>query len=440
MEAQSYEATELSPASSELLDLAAEFIPGGVNTCRRRSEPRLCFARGAGAYLWDLEGRRYVDYHAAYGAIFLGHSHPAVTARVAKAIEERVLFGVGVTEAEVALARKIVAHVPSADQVVVCNSGSEATYHAIRLARGVTGRQKIVKFQGCYNGFHDYVLRNGLSAPDRVGRRDPGSAGMLEAAVDATEVCRFNDLDDVRRVLDANPEQIAAVVIEPIGHNSPGILPEPGFLEGLRALCDASGTLLVFDEVITGFRHHLGGFQAICGVLPDLTTLGKAIANGFPIAAIAGRRKHMEHFNTKPGGDVHFGGTYNGNAVGVEAALATIEALERDDVHARVYALGERMRSGLAAIAEEAGIPAVVGGYGSLFVLCFMEGPLRSYEDVLRNDGALFGRYRRALVERGVFEMPESLGRSHISAAHTVDDVDRSLEIAQEALAVALRR
>jgi glutamate-1-semialdehyde 2,1-aminomutase len=432
-------ATQLSPASSDLLDRAAEVIPGGVNTCRRRSDPRLCFTRGAGAHLWDLEGRRYIDYHAAYGAIFLGHSHPAVTARVAAAIEERVLFGVGVTEAEVALAAKIVEHVPSAEQVVVCNSGSEATYHAIRLARGVTGRQKIIKFQGCYNGFHDYVLRNVLSPPELVGRRDPQSSGMLEAAIDATEVCRFNDLEDVRRVLDANPEQIAAILIEPIGHNSPGILPEPGFLEGLRALADETGALLVFDEVITGFRHHLGGFQALCGVLPDLTTLGKAIANGFPIAAIAGRREHMEHFNTNPAGDVHFGGTYNGNAVGVEAALATIAELEREDVHGRVFALGARMRDGLAAIAEEAGIPAVVGGYGSLFVLCFMEGPLRSYEDVLRNDAALFGRYRRALVERGVFEMPESLGRSHISAAHTPDDVDRSLEVAREALAVALR-
>jgi glutamate-1-semialdehyde 2,1-aminomutase len=197
---------------------------------------------------------------------------------------------------------------------------------------------------------------------------------------------------------------------------------------------------LTFDEVITGIRHHLGGYQAICGVMPDLTALGKAIANGFPIAAIAGRREHMEHFNTNPDGDVHFGGTYNGNAVGVEAALATIEHLETHDVHERVYALGQRMRDGLQAIADEAGVPATVGGYGSLFVLCFMDGPLRSYEDVLRNDAELFGRYRRELVARGVFEMPESLGRSHISASHTREDVDRSLDIAQEALAAALRR
>src|ERR671922_1061565 len=416
--------------SQRLLTEAAEYILGGVNTCRRQSTQGLCFERGQGAYLWDLDGRRYVDYHAAYGAIFLGHSHPAIVDRVSRAIHDTLLLGAGVTRSEVALARKIVEHVPSADQVVACNSGSEATYHVIRLARGVTGREKIVKFQGCYDGFHDYVLRNVLSAPELVGRRDPHSEGMLEAAIDATLVCRFNDLDDVEAAFAANPEQIAAIIVEPIAHNSPGLLPRPGFLEGLRRLCDREGALLVFDEVITGIRHHIGGYQAICGVMPDLTTMGKAIANGFPIAAIGGRREHMERLNTNPAGDVHFGGTYNGNAVDVEAALATIEQLEDGRVHEHVFRLGERMRAGLREIAEEAGVPAVVGGFGSLFVLCFMEGPLRSYEDVLRNDHALFLRYRRGLVERGVFEMPESLGRSHISAAHTDADVELSLEAA----------
>src|SRR5919108_5666378 len=274
--------------SQRLLTEAGQYIPGGVNTCRRQSTQGLCFERGEGAYLWDLDGRRYVDYHAAYGAILLGHSHPAVTERVTDAIRDTVLFGAGVTRGEVALARKIVEHVPSADQVVVCNSGSEATYHAIRLARGVTGREKIVKFQGCYDGFHDYVLRNVLSAPELVGRRDPHSEGMLEAAIDATLVCRFNDLDEVERTLEAHGEQIAAIIVEPIAHNSPGLLPRPGFLEGLRATCDAYGALLIYDEVITGFRHHIGGHQAISGVLPDLTTLGKAIANGYPLAAIGG--------------------------------------------------------------------------------------------------------------------------------------------------------
>jgi glutamate-1-semialdehyde 2,1-aminomutase len=432
------ESLPMVTASEQLLDEAARVIPGGVNTCRRRSEPRVCFRRGDGAYLWDLDGRRYIDYHAAYGAIFLGHSHPAVVGRVAEATRETVLFGVGVTEAEVELARKLAEHVPSIEQSVVCNSGSEATYHAIRLARGVTGRELIVKFQGCYDGFHDYVLRNVLSAPDRVGRRDPHSAGMLRAAVDATLVCRFNDLEDVERTFAAQPDRIAAVIVEPVAHNSPGLLPEPGFLEGLRDVCDREGALLIFDEVITGFRHHIGGFQALCGVLPDLTTLGKAIANGFPIAAIGGPRRYLERFTTNPAGDVHYGGTYNGNAVGVEAALATIAALEDGTVHEHVFRLGRRMREGLEEIARRAGVPAVVGGFGSLFVLCFMEGPLRSYDDVLRNDSELFLRYRRELVARGVFEMPESLGRSHISAAHTDDDVDRSLEAAEEALRAAL--
>jgi glutamate-1-semialdehyde 2,1-aminomutase len=410
--------------SRDLLETAARVIPGGVNTCRRRSDPKVCFRRGAGAYLWDLEGRRYTDYHAAYGAVFLGHSHPDVTERVAEAMRERVLFGAGVTESEVALARKIVAHLPGAEQVVVCNSGSEATYHALRLARAVTGREKIVEFRGSYHGFHDYVLRE--------------SRGMLRAAVDATLVCRYNDLEDVERAFARYDGAIAAIVLEPVAHNAPGILPEPGFLEGLRAICDRTGALLVFDEVITGFRHGLGGYQATCGVAPDLTTLGKAIANGFPLAAVAGRREHMERFTTNPAGDVHFGGTYNGNSVCVEAALATIEHLEANPVHERVFALGERMRAGLRELAAEAGIPAFVGGFGSLFVLCFMDGPLRSYDDALRNDDERFLRYRRGLIARGVFEMPESLGRSHIGASHTADDVDRSLEAARDALREAI--
>jgi glutamate-1-semialdehyde 2,1-aminomutase len=430
--------TEDRTRSEQMLLEAAAVIPGGVNTCRRQSTHGLCFERGRGAHLWDLDGRRYVDYHAAYGAVFLGHSHPAVTERVSAAIRDTVLFGAGVTSAEVALARKIVEHVPSAEQALVCNSGSEATYHAIRLARGVTGREKILKFQGCYNGFHDYVLRNVLSAPELVGRRDPQSTGMLDAAIDATLVARFNDLADVEAAMAAHAGQVAAIIVEPVAHNSPGLIPRPGFLEGLRRMCDREGTILIFDEVITGVRHHLGGYQAIAGVLPDLTTLGKAIANGFPIAAVAGRRELMERYTTHPAGDVHFGGTYNGNAVAVEAALATIEQLEDGRAHERVFALGDRMRDGLREIAARAGVPAVVGGLGSLFVLCFMEGPLESYDDVLRNDNELFVRYRRELIARGVFEMPESLGRSHIGASHTEDDVDHSLAAAEEALAAAL--
>jgi glutamate-1-semialdehyde 2,1-aminomutase len=432
--------TTVESGSARLLQEAARHIPGGVNTCRRRSDPPICIRRGHGAYLEDVDGRRYIDYHAAYGAILLGHAHRAVDDRVAGAIADGVLFGLGVTAAEVELARKITAHVPCADQVVVCGSGSEATYHAIRLARGVTGREKIVKFQGCYNGFHDYVLRNVLSPAGKVGKRAPESAGMLAAAIDATLVCRFNDLDDVTRTVERHPDRVAAIILEPVAHNSPGILPRPEFLAGLREICDREGIVLIFDEVITGFRHHLGGYQAIAGVTPDLATFGKAIANGYPLAAIAGRRELMERYTTTWTGDVHFGGTFNGNAIGVNAALATIECLEREPVHQHVFRLGERMRAGLREIAGRAGIPATVAGFGSLFVLLFMDGPLESYDDVLRNDNELFVRYRRQLIARGVLEMPESLGRSHISYSHSEDDIDRSLEAAEEALRAALAR
>jgi glutamate-1-semialdehyde 2,1-aminomutase len=351
-------------------------------------------------------------------------------------MEDRILFGVGVTEGEVDLARKIVEHVPSVDKALLCNSGSEATFHALRVSRAVTGRERVVKFQGHYNGFHDYLLMNVVTEPSMLGKRDPASAGMLRAAVEATDPCRFNDLDDVERHLAR--EDVAALIIEPAAHNSPGILPVPGFLEGLRSLCDRYGTVLIFDEVITGFRHGLGGYQAIAGVTPDLTTMGKAIANGYPLAVVGGKAEIMDRYNTHPDGDVQFGGTYNGNGIGVAAALATIAELEAAPVHEHIFRLGDRMREGLAKIGDAAGIPYVVSGYGSLFILLFMEGPLLSFDDAVRGDSQMFVRYREELIKRGVFEEPLSYGRSHISYSHTDEDIDRSLEIAEEALRATL--
>jgi glutamate-1-semialdehyde 2,1-aminomutase len=427
-----------APHSMRLLAEAAQYIPGGVNSNRRKIDPPLCVLRGQGAYLVDLDGRRFIDYHAAYGPILLGHAYPSTIERVRASLSDGVLFGVGVTEAEVALARKIVQHVPSAEQVLLCNSGTEATMHSVRLARAVTGRQLIVKFQGGFNGSHDAVLRNVLSPPALIGRRDPGSAGMLDAAVDHTLVCRFNDLADVRDAFERSGEDIAAVILEPILHNAPSIMPKDGFLAGLRSLCDESGALLIFDEIITGFRHHLGGYQAICGVTPDLTAMGKAMANGFPIAAVGGRRELMQRCNTVVGGDVYFGGTYSGNQVGVAAALATIEELERQPVHEHIFKLGELMRDGLREIAGRIGVPAVVSGFGSLYVLNFMAGELTSYDDAVRNDTALQVRYRQELLRRGVFEMPESSGRNHISFSHTAEDIEHTLEVAEQALRAAL--
>jgi glutamate-1-semialdehyde 2,1-aminomutase len=385
-----------------------------------------------------MDGRRYIDYHGAYSAILLGHAYEPVDEKVVAALRDGILFGVGVTEAECELAKKIVQHVPSIDQVLLCNSGSEATYHAIRLARGVTGRSKLIKFQGCYHGFHDSVLRNVLSKPDMIGQRDPGSAGMLDAAIDNTLVCRYNDLADVKRTLAANEGQVAAILVEPIAHNSPTIMPKADFLEGLRRLADRNGALLIFDEVITGFRHGLGGYQAICGVLPDLTTLGKALANGFPVAAVGGRQQYMERFQTFPGGIVHFAGTNNGNRVSAVAALSTIAVLEHEDVHGHIFRLGERMRAGLREIVERTSAPALVSGFGSVFALLFMKGPLESYDDVVRNDSEKQVRYRQELIRRGIFEMPENVGRNCVSFSHTEADIDATLDIAEAALRAVL--
>jgi glutamate-1-semialdehyde 2,1-aminomutase len=430
------ESDATGPASARLLERARGSIPGGVNTAKRRVQPAICVRAARGGEIETVDGRRLIDYHAAYGAVFLGHAYPHIVARVAETIGDGVLFGLGVTEAEVLLAEKIAQHVPSAERVLLCGSGSEATLHAIRLARAVTGRSKIVKFQGAYHGFHDYVARNYLSVPARIGGRDPFSAGLLDAAVDNTVVCDFNDLGAVKRVFE--DEEIAAVIVEPIAHNAASILPDIRFLPGLRELCSCAGALLVFDEVITGIRHHLGGYQAIAGVTPDLTTLAKALGNGFPIAAVAGRREHMERFNTSDRGDVWFAGTCNGNLAGVAAALAGIEIIEREDVHGHVFRLGERMRAGLREVAARASVPATVSGFGSVFALCFMEGPLESYEDVLRNDAELFVTYRRELARRGVFEIPENLGRSHVMYGHTDAHVDHTLEAAEAALLSAL--
>jgi glutamate-1-semialdehyde 2,1-aminomutase len=426
--------------SRELLRSARRFLPGGVNTAKRKIAPALCVRRGQGAYIETLDGARLLDHHCAYGAVFLGYAYPEISARVWEEIRTGLLFGVGVTELELEAAQKIVKHVPCAELVLMCGSGSEATFHAIRLARAATGRERILKFQGCYHGSHDYLALNYLSAAERLGAPDPFSAGIPADVVNKTLVCRFNDLNDVEAAFARHPEQIAAVIVEPVAHNAGSIMPAPDFLPGLRAICDREGTILIFDEVITGFRHALGGYQSIAGVRPDLTTLAKALGNGFPVAALVGSHELMSRFSTTPHGDVWFAGTYNGNAVGLAAAVACIEILEREPVHEHVFRLGERMRCGLRSIAADAGIPAVVSGFGSVFALLFMDGPLRSYEDVLRNNAALQVAFRRELLAHGVFEIPENLGRSHLLYSHSDEDIDLSLEAAAASLTAVLHR
>jgi glutamate-1-semialdehyde 2,1-aminomutase len=420
--------------NAELYEQSKLYSPGGVHTSIRNVNPMKVFTKGEGAYIYDADGKKYIDYQGAFGPIILGHSHPYVNRKVIEAIERTDLYGVGCTDLEVELARKICTHVPSSEQVLFCNSGSEATYHAIRLTRAITGRNKLIKFQGCYHGWHDYVARNMLSSWDMIGKRDPGSAGMLDEAIDNTLVCTFNDLDDVERTFRENKGQIASLIVEPIPHNIGCVMPQPGFLEGLRELCTAHGALLIFDEVITGFRHDIGGYQKVAGVTPDLTTMGKAMANGYPIAAVAGKREYMQRFNTYPGGDVWFAGTYNGHAVGTAASIATLELMENEPVHEHIFRLGEKMRSGIRGIHERLGIEAYVAGFGSVWTTYFMKSEPKNYSDLQQNDAELYVDYRKKLIEKGIFKMPMNIKRNHISYSHTDQDVDTTLTIIESVL------
>jgi glutamate-1-semialdehyde 2,1-aminomutase len=294
----------------------------------------------------------------------------------------------------------------------------------------------VIKFQGCYHGWHDSVAMNVISLAENVGRRDPLSQGILPEVLEATIVCRFNDADEVERAL--SEHDVAAIILEPIPHNIGAVLPQPGFLERLRELATAHGTVLVFDEVITGFRHGLGGYQAIAGVTPDLTTLGKAMGNGWPVSALGGKAELMDLFSTTPGRPAFFAGTFNGHPPTSAAALATIEKLRSEPVHEHVFRLGERTRRELAALYSRLGVPAVVSGFGSVFVTYFLEGPVVSYDDLLANDVDLFVGYRRELMAHGVFELPLNLKRSHFSYAHTDDDVDRLLEATEASVQAVL--
>lgn len=420
--------------SKELYEKANEYTPGGVHTSIRNVEPHLIFTQSEGAYVYDADGNKYIDYQAAFGPYILGHRHPYVTEKVIEAIQKTDLYGIGTTDLEIELAKKICKHMPSAESVLFCNSGSEATYHAIRLTRAVTGRKKLIKFQGCYHGWHDYVARNMLSAPEKIGKRDPGSAGMMDEAIDNTLICTFNDLDDVARTFHENKNEIASIIVEPIPHNIGCVLPQPGFLQGLRDLCDQHGALLIFDEVITGFRHHIGGFQVVAGVTPDLTTMGKAMANGFPIAAVAGKKKYMDRFNTKPGGDVWFAGTYNGHAVGTAASIATLEMMENHPVHDHIFALGERMRQSLREILDRLGYTAYVAGYGSVWTTYFIDREPKNYTDLMDNDADLYLKYRKKLLEKGILKMPMNLKRNHISYSHTNAEIDYTLQCMEDVL------
>lgn len=416
-------------AQAELL------IPGGVNSATRRIGAPGAFRSASGATVTDGRGRSYVDYHAAFGAILLGHRDERVNAAVRDAMHEMDLVGLGTTELEVECARRVVESIPSVEMTISTMSGTESVFQALRLARGVTGRSDIIKFQGCFHGSYDAVARNVASSAERAYGMDPLSAGILDDALEHTHIAEFNDLASVERIFTAHPERIAAVILEPVPHNVGALLPRQDFLEGLRRLTTQYGALLIFDEVITGFRHALGGYQEVSGIHPDLTTFGKAMGNGYPVAGLGGRADIMSQFSSA-GGPVLLAGTFNGNATSMAAAIATMTVLADPavDFYRHVRRLGDRMRDGLRRITMEHSIPAHVSGIGSVFVTYFLEGEVSGYRDLLRNNDAAYEMFHRRMIDEGILMYPMSLKRNHISLAHTDADIDKTLECADRVL------
>lgn len=435
--------------SEKLLAHNKRYIPGGVVSVNRAVPPEIAFARGEGARIWDVDGNEYIDYHAAFAPHFLGHNDTYVTEAVIRTLRDHAsLFGSGTTELEGRLAEMICEHVPAAESVQMLNTGSEATYQALRLARAITDRSHIIRMQGGYNGWHNDVACNLMTPLSELGPRvSPGeypfkpiSAGIPHEHQQLVHSINFNDLDSVRYMCEKYP--IAALITEPILQNIGIVKPEPGYLSGLRALADEFGFVLIFDEVKTGFRHSIGGYASIANVVPDLVVFGKALANGYPIAVLAGRRDMMEQFvNPSATHRVLLAGTYNAHPVPTTAAIATIERLLMNDGEAyrHTEALGAAIQSGIEGITHAMGIPGTVARQGSAFCLYFMDHCPRDWHDLaMHHDFETDLIFRKQLIERGIYVFPQATKQCSISAAHTAGDIEITLKQIEEALAQAV--
>ena len=424
--------------SKKLFEEAKKLTPGGVHSVLRFFDPYPIFiSKANGSKIYDADGNQYVDYHLAFGPVILGHAHPSVTAAIKNQLDKGVIYGL-CNELEVKVAKKIVAHVPSAQMVRFCNTGTEATYHAIRLARAYTRRSKIVKFEGAYHGWHDIVSFSSNPSLKEAGPRKhpipvPDTAGLPADAAKHVIIVPFNDQEAVEKTIKKHHNEIAALITEPILHGSATcITPKKGFLKFLRKITTEYNITLIFDEVVTGFRHHLGGAQKIFNVTPDLTTFAKAMANGFPVAAVCGKKEIMEHF--RPTGNVDYGGTYNGNPISMAATLATIEELEKNNVHKHLFNLGQEIRNQLNETITELELEAQVVGFGSIFQILFTNKEIVNYRDTLSSNTQLFMKFQKEMMKRGVFILPKPNKRCHISATHTIEDINYTIEKARETL------
>ena len=412
---------------------ATVVMPGGVNSPARAcrsvgSEPTFVVQAG-GPWVADIDLNRYIDYVGAFGPMILGHGHPDVLAAIREQAGDGLSFGMP-TQAETVLAEKIVNLVPSVERLRLVNSGTEATMSALRLARGFTGRPGIVKMAGCYHGHADFLLVKAGSGAMTLGT--PDSAGVTPGNAQDTLLADYNDLAAVEALFEAQPDAIAAVILEPVAGNM-GVVPAAeGYLEGLRALTTRYGALLVFDEVMSGFRVALGGAQARFGVTPDLTCLGKIVGGGLPVGCYGGRADIMA--SVAPEGGVYQAGTNSGNPLSVAAGLATLMALEEEGVYERLETLGARLGDGLVALAAEVGVSACVQRVGSMLTLFFTEGPVRSLDDIPSGAPERFGIFWRSMRDGGVMLPPSQYEAWFVSAAHTEALIDQSLVAARAAL------
>ena len=411
------------PRSREAFRLAQELLPGGVNSPVRAfgavgGDPPV-IDRGSGAFIYDLDGNRYADYVCAYGPMILGHAHPAVVAAIRDAAAAGMAFGAP-TKLETELAQRVVGAVPSIDQVRFVNSGTEATMTAIRLARGHTGRNKVVKFAGGYHGHADGLLAKAGSGVATLGL--PDSAGVPAGYAAETLVARYNDLENVAQIVSAYGDDLAAVIVEPVAANMGVVPPASGFLEGLRDLTLGVGALLIFDEVITGFRVQRGGAQALYGVTPDLTCLGKIIGGGLPIGAVGGPQAIMEQL--APLGPVYQAGTLAGNAVAMAAGVATLDALLEPGVYETLERRGARLESAVVAAARRSGIEVAVSRVGSLLTVFFRAAPPDDLEGAQASDTKAYARFFHAALDAGVNIAPSQFEAMFVSMAHTNDVLD----------------
>ena len=431
---QNSKAEDLRPRSTELFERGKKTLVGGVDSpvraFRAVGGTPLVIDHAKGARLYDVDGREYIDFVCSWGALILGHAHPDIVGAISDQASRGTSFGM-TSPLEVELGEKITKAIPSVEMVRFVNSGTEAAMSAVRLARGFTKRDLIVKFEGCYHGHSDGFLSEAGSGLATLGIS--ASPGVPDAFAALTLNIPYNDLDAVENIFKKHPEKIAAVIVEPVAANMGVVPPAPGFLEGLRAITKKEKALLIFDEVITGFRLAYGGAQSVYKIDPDLTVMGKIIGGGLPVAAYGGKREIMQHI--APLGPIYQAGTLSGNPLAMRAGLATLPKLQAPGFYDEIHRKTQRLAEGLRSALKESKIPGEVNVAGSLLTIFFADGPVRNYADAKKSDPALFATFFHHMLSRGIFIAPSQFEALFISAAHTDADIDRAIAAAHESLA-----